>query len=44
MVFLKGEAMSFLDFLEKYERVMFAFVYTLGLVVILLDLFYWRPY
>jgi len=36
----KGEAMSF----NNFERIMFAVVYTAAVVVIILDLFYWRPY
>jgi len=40
MVVLKGEAMSF----GNFERIMFAVVYTAAVVVIILDLFYWRPF
>jgi hypothetical protein len=28
----------------KAENLMFAVVYTLAVIVIALDLFYWRPY
>lgn len=36
--------MSFIELFERFEKPIFAVVYTAAVVVLILDIFYWRPY
>ena len=44
MVASLGDRMKFIELFERFEKPIFAVVYAAATVVLILDMFYWRPF